>query len=695
LGTEEWQTFIRQETQLFRVKQFAFFGALLSMPAVTASLSNVSRSTHGAAGAGFGGFFRYHGWLSPGVRLLRRLGFKAKAAWILLAMLVPLVLLLQFVVSGTNDQVDFATAERQGLTYARPLLDLLKAAQGRRRAAAAQSPDLPDAQAQVKAAFALVQARQAALGTAFGTEKDFAALAALDQQLQQQPLAGNPDATFKLHTAYTTAALGLLRSVANGSNLMLDPDLDTFHLMNVSVLRGPLQLENTAKLRGLGTLVLQSQDLSPARQGQLVVWMSLWDFIDGDVESSYRLAIGNVPELAAQFDMKGTDAASDAFKAVIQTDFMAGPLAGDAAGFLALGNAAVDKQSELIGKVMDRLDVRLQQRIEGLHRQLAVQLGVTALFLSLAAYLMLAFYKVMMGGLNEVNAHLEQMTAGNLTIAPVPWGNDEAASLMTSLGRMQASLRQVVSAVLASSAQVHTSSQEIAAATHDLSQRTEQSAANLEETAASTEQISSTVRQTAESVNSAMAIVRDNAEVATRGGQVISQVVSTMDQIRSSSAKIGEIISVIDGIAFQTNILALNAAVEAARAGEQGRGFAVVAAEVRALAGRSAAAAKEIKTLISASLETVEGGIRVVAEAGTTIGTIVGNADRIATMMEAISTASSEQSAGIGQVGAAVQELDQSTQQNAALVEQTAAATTTLSDLAQQLSHEVGFFRLV
>jgi methyl-accepting chemotaxis protein len=426
----------------------------------------------------------------------------------------------------------------------------------------------------------------------------------------------------------------------------------------------------------------------------IVGWLSLWDFIGGDVASSYQQSIGNFPEIAAQFDKKGTDAASDAFKAAIHQDFMGDKLSGDAAGFLALGNAAVDKQNELIGKVMDRLDLRLQARIDGLHRQLAVQLGLTVLFLCLAGYLMLAFYKVMMGGLKEVNGHLEQMAAGNLTTAPVPWGQDEAAHLMSSLGRMQSSLRHVVSAVLESSAQVHTSSQEIAAATHDLSQRTEQSAANLEETSASTEQISSNVRQTADSVNGAMAIVRNNAAVATRGGQVISQVVSTMDQIRASSAKIGEIISVIDGIAFQTNILALNAAVEAARAGEQGRGFAVVATEVRALASRSAAAAKEIKTLVSASLETVEGGIRVVAEAGTTIGAIVGNADRIAAMMESISTATTEQSAGVALVGEAVHELDQSTQQNAALVEQTAAATTTLSDLARRLASEVGFFRL-
>jgi len=208
------------------------------------------------------------------------------------------------------------------------------------------------------------------------------------------------------------------------------------------------------------------------------------------------------------------------------------------------------------------------------------------------------------------------------------------------------------------------------------------------------EQIASTVKQTAATVDGAMVIVRDNATAATRGGEVMVQVVSTMERIHGSSKKIGEIIGVIDGIAFQTNILALNAAVEAARAGEQGRGFAVVATEVRALAGRSAAAAKEIKSLIGASIEQVEQGNRIAADAGTTIRDIVTNADKIHALMTQISTATREQSAGVAQVGTAVHELDRSTQQNAALVEETSAASATLSDQASRLAQEISFFKL-
>jgi methyl-accepting chemotaxis protein len=293
-----------------------------------------------------------------------------------------------------------------------------------------------------------------------------------------------------------------------------------------------------------------------------------------------------------------------------------------------------------------------------------------------------------------VSSHLKAITHGNLTTVPRPWGRDEAADLMLDLGAMQRALRQVVSTVLDGSSQVRTASHEISTATNDLSRRSEQAAANLQQTAARTDEISSTVRQTTHTVQSAKEIVNTNAEAAQRGGQVIENVVATMEGIRTASGRIGEIIGVIDGIAFQTNILALNAAVEAARAGEQGRGFAVVAGEVRALASRSAGAAREIKDLIQDSLHPVEAGARVVAEAGQTMTTIVENAHKITGLMDQIDSATQEQSVSVEQVGSVVQELDRSTQQNAALVEQTAAATQALSDQATRLAQEVGFFKI-
>ena len=326
--------------------------------------------------------------------------------------------------------------------------------------------------------------------------------------------------------------------------------------------------------------------------------------------------------------------------------------------------------------------------------RLAWASGVFAVALLIASYLFLSFYRVMDGGLKETRRHLRAMTDGDLTTSPFPWGNDEAAQLMFELRAMQESLRKIVTSVRGSSESMVHASSEIASASMDLSAPTEQTAANLEQSAASMEEISSTVKHTADNVRQAAALAADNSKAAVRGGAVIAEVVSTMDDINSSSKKIGDIIGVIDGIAFQTNILALNAAVEAARAGEQGRGFAVVATEVRSLAQRSAQAAKEMKTLISASVEKVDSGSKVVKDAGGTMQELVVNARRMNDLLAEISTAASEQSSGVSQVGAAVNELDRMTQQNAALVEETAAAASALKDQAIGLANEVDRFRL-
>ncbi|MGS5089629.1 methyl-accepting chemotaxis protein [Hydrogenophaga sp. A37] len=286
------------------------------------------------------------------------------------------------------------------------------------------------------------------------------------------------------------------------------------------------------------------------------------------------------------------------------------------------------------------------------------------------------------------------IAAGDLTRRIDIEGRDETASMMEALRSMQSSLQHTVGQVRSATDSINTASAEIASGNMDLSARTEQAASNLQETAASMEQLNSTMRQSADAARQASQMAVANAEVAARGGQVVGQVVATMDQINHSSKKIADIIGVIDGIAFQTNILALNAAVEAARAGEQGRGFAVVAAEVRSLAQRSAEAAKEIKGLIGTSVNKVADGTRLVAEAGHTIGEVVANAQRVADIIGEITAASGEQSSGIGQVNTAVSLLDQMTQQNAALVEESAAAAESLKDQASRLSQVVQVFRL-
>ncbi len=295
------------------------------------------------------------------------------------------------------------------------------------------------------------------------------------------------------------------------------------------------------------------------------------------------------------------------------------------------------------------------------------------------------------GDPEEAVLAMNQVAGGNLVAmvrAPVP------GSLLDALATMIASLRGTVTQVRDATESIATASGQIAAGSHDLSARTEQTASNLQQTAASMEELTGTVAQTAGSAHKANALVSSATSAAAKGGTVVDQVVSTMADINTSSKRIGDIIGVIDGIAFQTNILALNAAVEAARAGEQGRGFAVVATEVRSLAKRSADAAKEIKTLIQASVERVESGSALVTQAGATMKDIVTSVEHVSDIIGEITNATAEQSTGIGQVNVAVSQLDQMTQQNAALVEESTAAAESLKEQAKRLSEVVEVFRL-
>jgi methyl-accepting chemotaxis protein len=287
----------------------------------------------------------------------------------------------------------------------------------------------------------------------------------------------------------------------------------------------------------------------------------------------------------------------------------------------------------------------------------------------------------------------QTVAKGDLTAHIDATGNDEAGDLLRALREMNDRLLATVSQVREGSESVATGASQIASGNTDLSQRTEEQAANLEETAASMEELTATVKTSGDTARQASQLAGSACTAATQGGEVVSQVVSTMNEISASSRKIGDIIGVIDGIAFQTNILALNAAVEAARAGEQGRGFAVVASEVRSLAQRSAEAAREIKTLIHASMERVEAGSQLVGTAGTQMGDIVVQVQRVADLINEISAAATEQVTGIGQVNDAVGQLDQVTQQNAALVEQSAAAADSLNQQAQRLLSLVDTFK--
>jgi len=357
------------------------------------------------------------------------------------------------------------------------------------------------------------------------------------------------------------------------------------------------------------------------------------------------------------------------------------------AAYVQRMQAYLDHQRKRIDEAAQSIDADAKQG-----RILMLMIGGVALLLGGAAAWLLT--RSITQPVAQATALADAVAGGNLSQRVEVQGHDEVAHLMRSLGAMTASLQKMVASVRASSDSIGTASAEIATGNQDLSQRTEQTASNLQQAASSMEQLTGTVRQSADSARQANQLAGSAAEVAARGGVVVAQVVTTMDEINASSKKISDIIGVIDGIAFQTNILALNAAVEAARAGEQGRGFAVVASEVRSLAARSAEAAKEIKSLIGASVEKVEGGSRLVADAGKTMTEIVNSVKRVSDIIGEITAASTEQSQGLGEINGSVAQLDQMTQQNAALVEESAAAAESLKEQASKLSAVVATFQL-
>jgi methyl-accepting chemotaxis protein len=340
------------------------------------------------------------------------------------------------------------------------------------------------------------------------------------------------------------------------------------------------------------------------------------------------------------------------------------------------------------GLYMDDLDVAMREALLSI---VGIAVGLLLVISGIGYVVARGVLRQIGGEPSEAMVVMSEVARGNLA---VDLHNPQPGSLLAALSDMLGSLRGTVAQVRQSTDSITTASTEIATGNQDLSSRTEQTASNLQQTASSMEQLTGTVKQTADSARTANQLASSASASAAKGGEVVAQVVATMDEINASSKKIADIIGVIDGIAFQTNILALNAAVEAARAGEQGRGFAVVAGEVRSLAQRSAQAAKEIKSLIGASVERVETGSKLVQDAGSTMAEIVADVARVSDIIGEITAAASEQSDGIGQVNTAVTQLDQMTQQNAALVEESAAAAASLREQAQKLAAAVAVFRL-
>ena len=393
------------------------------------------------------------------------------------------------------------------------------------------------------------------------------------------------------------------------------------------------------------------------------------------VSSDYLAVFKKIPEIKASSDSATTVQFTNA-------------------KFLHTAEAYVGSLREFVKLQISERNTRLQQAEEARQHNTWLGLGVAALVLMVAVLLSIALVHSITAPLHRVVEVAQTIGAGDLTQTIQTQRQDEFGDLMRAFTQMSERLRSLVAEVRAGVDSVSSTAGQIANGNHDLSARTEQTAANLQQTAASMEELTATVTQSVDTARQANQLASTAAQSAQRGGEVVNQVVSSMQQITDSSRKISDIIGVIDSIAFQTNILALNAAVEAARAGDQGRGFAVVASEVRTLAGRSADAAKEIKALISTSVANVESGSQQVTQAGQSMGQIVADVQRVSDLIGEITASSTEQRDGIAQVNLAVTNLDQMTQQNAALVEESAAAATAMRDQAQRLAEVVAVFNV-
>ena len=489
-----------------------------------------------------------------------------------------------------------------------------------------------------------------------------------------------------LLTAFAWSRLSGVNQEMHEVATELVPQQQRLASIELNVTRSSLQVRHALLVRTPDDLAATLADIGAKKQAIDADRLALEKEASTDLEKSQAKALGvaldNFWTVAGQnVQLIQQDLRDDAFDLLVEKTIPA-------------RNAVLDMVAKKKDHQSDMLDDNLVSIKDDLRQTL---LGLVTAVLGVAAALMLFSWHIastLRSRVSQAQAVAARVSQGDLTASATDKATDEFSPLLASLNSMQTALTQVVARVREGSLSVASASSQIAAGNRDLSLRTETQSSALEETAASMEELSSTVRMNADNAHQANQLAQTAASVATQGGDVMVNVVRTMKGINDSSRKIADIIGVIDGIAFQTNILALNAAVEAARAGEQGRGFAVVAGEVRSLASRSADAAREIKSLIGASVEQVEAGSALVDRAGQTMTEVVGAIHRVTDIMGAISAASSEQSQGVSQVNDAVAQMDETTQQNAALVEEMAAAASSLNTQASELVDVVAAFRV-
>jgi methyl-accepting chemotaxis protein len=639
--------------------------------------------------------------LAPAVLLMQRLRLLPKFALVALVFIAPLLLTASLLFAELNKSLDVAEQERVGVRTVQQLEDVMQLLQTHRALRHMQLSGNADAAGAARKVQTAIDGKIVAIDASgaaaagFGVADGWKSVKQGWQTLEQHMPSAKAKDSYAEHTALVGRLMKLNALVADKSGLTLDPQIDSYHLTAALVHTFPGIADGLSHLAGRGAAYIDTGLLEANEDLMLhsIVMVARRDLaaVPAQFDAVFRENPGLRSALAPKLASVTT---ALAFLDRAQNEVVNAFNQTSGKEFFAAGRNSVDALYASADASAAVLDTLLQQRIERLSARRDLIAAVVLAALVMAAYLLAGFYASFSHEIGALEQAVQRTSSGDLASGISSAARDEIGGLVNAFGSMNAGLARLVAQVRAGSEIITDTSHGIASGNTDLSARTEAQASSLEQTASSMEELTSAVRQNSANANQANRLVMSAAEVARKGGDAVGQVIDTMDAIKTGSCRIIDIIQVIDGIAFQTNLLALNAAVEAAHAGEHGRGFAVVAAEVRALAQRSAGAAREIKALIERSVEQIEDGNRLAGAAGATMREIVASVQHVAAIMSDISAAGNEQSTGIEQVNQAISQMDEVTQRNAMLVEQAAAAAASLQGQAAGLSEAVSAFKL-
>jgi len=643
------------------------------------------------------GFFAFHGPMAPGVRIMRTLTMPVKATLVVTAFLVPLLMLAWFYWTNAGSQIEFAQQERRGVEWLKAWTPALAAAQDHRsltvRAATGDGSAAPGTEAAAgawKTALDALEVVDKQLGAELSTGTR---MGELRRTMQAATASGTKNGT-AAHDEAIAALLAAGAAVGDSSNLVLDPDLDAFYLMQTSVIEGPGLVDALARSRDAGLLLAAAAAEAKAAPLRALAAAASVARVGADRQKTGlgRATASNADlekPLGATAKLAVVGTALDAVDAMVTQG-----AAPKADVWWTTASEGLQASYALNAASMNLLDGLLTARIERLSADRLQKLGFSFACVSLAFYLLLAMYTVLQGGLRTLSDHIVRLSGGDFSARPYPWGQDEVASALNRLRESLQSMSGAMRAVYERAEQVSTSAQEISTGNSDLSARTEQSAASIEAVANNMDAVSRQVGDNVEALGEADTAMNELLRAVRESEGTVGGLVDRMTSLHAQSRQIVEIVGLIDGIAFQTNILALNAAVEAARAGEQGRGFAVVAAEVRTLAQRSAEAAREIKGIVTRSTGEIEAGSSLASQAGQRVADTVGTAGAVADIMHRVLDGSREQRTRVSEVHSMLTRLTTDTQSNAALVEEVAAATSSLDTSGRELHALVARFKL-